>query len=707
MAAKRAKTAHADHSMRLMSLGRASFVSKSGIAKLLKDVEDNGIPDTYDRSAQYRARKDICNTETPYGRLVENVVCQGTNGKDFPIPFQNPLAFIAYHAENSPHYAEILERALAKKPCTPSTPWKVILYQDGVDPSDGLAKNHSRKSCVFYWSIAEFGLHALAHEEVWGTITIMRSLDTKNLEGGIGTLTHKVLEQFFNEVNDIRKAGVSLRIKAPRQNGEHVNVTHVFCEIGVLLADEPALKEMLDCKGHAGHKCCVLCANCSLHTLEHPLTERSDYWVGSDSTNWADFEKHNDDSLRNTVRALHNHHAAWKAKRMKKEQYDEKSACLGFNFNAKSIILNTCFMLGIASIVMYDWAHTYVCDGLADTELGQCMKAMHTARTPTRFSELGEYVASFTFPRNCGNPNHLFTESANRNNAANGGFTCSASEFLSLAPILHRYFSRVVQPRGFFLPLVLSMIAVLEVVMLLQAVKTGQVTPDALWDAIVRHLRLYKEAYGSGKMRPKHHYALHLPDMLRRFGFLLATFTHERKHRIVKRHTRDRCNLRSWALGALEDITCHQIWEMSLPFFMSLSSILPTRKALMSLREMFPGLSDDAFSLHRSIKCNGGQCDNGDVMSFLHEGDICIGELLMTVGVFDGREHTMWSFFALWQPWGASTSADELPGWGTLLMSDEHVVKVPMAHIDTVFLYRAADDRKSCLAYAPYEIRVR
>ena len=38
-------------------------------------------------------------------------------------------------------------------------------------PSDGVSKNHSRKCCAFYWSFAEFGMHALGHEEeVWGTI---------------------------------------------------------------------------------------------------------------------------------------------------------------------------------------------------------------------------------------------------------------------------------------------------------------------------------------------------------------------------------------------------------------------------------------------------------------------------------------------------------------------------------------------------------
>ena len=42
--------------------------------------------------------------------------------------------------------------------------------------------------------------------------------------------------------------------------------------------------------------------------------------------------------------------------------------------------------------------------------------------------------------------------------------------------------------------------------------------------------------YGRDKMRPKHHYAAHLPEQYRRFGFLVSCLTHERKHRLVKRY---------------------------------------------------------------------------------------------------------------------------------------------------------------------------
>ena len=188
--------------------------------------------------------------------------------------------------------------------------------------------------------------------------------------------------------------------------------------------------------------------------------------------------------------------------------------------------------------------------------------------------------------------------------------------------------------------------------------------------------------------------------MLARFGFLLSTFTHERKHRVVKRYTRDRRNLKSWNLGAIEDITCHQLWENRSPWFSSCSTSRPKGKALYGLREIFPGIADERFTLHNQIKCNGGQADAGDVVSFLFEGSMEICELLVTVGVSEGSVATLWSIISLWR----HQSNESDMSWWTFLVSD-NVVKVATRHVDTVCTYRMSDDRQSCVVHLPYELR--
>ena len=80
-----------ERSLELMSLGRASFVSKSGIANLLNTVKKEGLPATYDRSAQFRARKQVCQTVTPYGKLVVTIPVVFPDGKEGDIACRKPF----------------------------------------------------------------------------------------------------------------------------------------------------------------------------------------------------------------------------------------------------------------------------------------------------------------------------------------------------------------------------------------------------------------------------------------------------------------------------------------------------------------------------------------------------------------------------------------------------------------------------------------
>jgi len=188
--------------------------------------------------------------------------------------------------------------------------------------------------------------------------------------------------------------------------------------------------------------------------------------------------------------------------------------------------------------------------------------------------------------------------------------------------------------------------------------------------------------------------------MLQRFGFLLATFTHERKHRLVTRYTRDRKNLSTWDLGAIEDITCHQMWELKQDFSMAMKTSFPRGRILYALREIFPGVGDAAFTLISGTSCNGGQVCTGDIVSCLVDGAVQLGELLLTVGVKGSGTH---SIISLWQVDGAIEPAQ---AWVKFKVSDEHVVKVNTADsVDTVYTHRMADDRRSCAVYLPPEVR--
>jgi hypothetical protein len=615
---------------------------------------------------------------------------------------QNPFAWLQHNCMHSKDFAKIMQTALNTYPCLPASPWRLIIYQDGVDPSDGLAKNHSRKSAVYYWSFVELGLRALSKEEVWGVMTVSRYYEYTQLAGRHASLFEAVLNQFFGETHHFRKTGCALKFP----NGERALL---IAEASVLLADLPAMSECISCKGHAGLMCCPGCVNCTQEVgkMAVPLHLLTDMAISLANTSYKDFTKHSDASIRRVQEKLNAAHERLLKPRgdpdhITAEAFGEIETVLGWNWSPCDIILNRRFDLKIASMLMFDGAHIYVHDGLADNEIGMLMKKFHAARSKNAsYHELAHYLAGFTFPKNAPKLQHLFTDGAIRNNYKNGSFSCTGSEMLTLAPVLKRYLQNVVHPRGQFQEHVESMIAVLEVLEWLQSVKTGTVHWKDLDKAIVKHLELFKSCYGASEFKPKHHYSLHLGPMLKHHGFLLMTFVHERKHRLVVRYTRDRRNLKAWSAGAIEEITCHQLWELSEPFFGACQLAKLRGIVTIPLLEMFPGTAADDFTLLNGLNGNGGSINAGDVISCLHDGRPHLGQLLVAVGVQRADNYELHAIVALWQAHPESADVS----WPMYNVSADNVAIVPLAQLDTVFLYRMSADMSTCRVYMPLEVR--
>jgi hypothetical protein len=563
---------------KLAKLGHASYATASAIEKILKTIDFDGLPIAFSRRAQRRAVKSVCSTDTPYGKLLHDLPMDWTSMQrrqdGDSLTFQNPLAFMYYNCKKSAHYAEIVRRALDGYPCTPSTPWNLILYQDGVDASDGLAKNHHRKSAIFYWSFKEFGMRALAHEQVWGIIANVRVDECKAIDGGIARVFEKVLDDFFGVASNMQVAGATMSIDGSVR-GEPRMTRTIHAKAGIVLADIPALKELVECIGHSGMKFCCLCQDCiqtksDIGELLPTITAKA---VHMSCTLLSCFELHTNESIQATVRRVNALHAGLiandKTVVQNGEDYRLRCQVLGWSWSSANIVLNEKFNIKLADSIMYDWAHCYVHDGLGDNELGQCMKDV--PKEIASFEELGEYSYTFTFAKCHPNPKHLFEPAANKNNKKKGSFSCTGSEFLTLAPVIHRYFTEVVAKRAEQCPKFMnharSMAAVCKVIILLVFLPTSGLSWEQLAIAIHEHIELYKLVYGAETMRPKHHYVLHLPDMLRRFEFLFSTFVHERKHRLAKRYMVPRKNTKSFERGVMEDVTNHQLWELEQTFF--------------------------------------------------------------------------------------------------------------------------------------------
>ena len=697
-----------ERAAKLMSFGKSSHVSARGIKGLMEQIEEDGLPESFSRASQFRAKRNMCGTATPYGTLVKNVDVIGTfrsgtsvpKQKSFTIAFQNPFAFLHLACLQSQHYSMIMQKALDENPPSPSNPWTIILYSDGVDPTDTASKTHTRKFIIFYWTFMELGMAALAHEEVWGILTAVRESHAKALEGGITGLTSMCLDQFHGAEFDIMRAGVAVNFL----NGGRAKM---FAKVGVMLADEPAFKDMLDCKGHGGTKCCFLCQNCVLHKAPQgsiPLHLFSEYTVSIAEPDFKKFHMHSDQSLRDVITKLNEYKLV-----LNDKDFEIRSQMLGFNWNPKSIICNPTFQLQCVSFTMFDWAHTYICDGLADAEFGAFMQVMcRNKSSGTTYAGLAEYVEGFRVPKCRRSLARLFDGARYKNYVATGKFPATASEFLTLAPILRRYLRRVVQPLGCNPKHVESMVAVMDVVDMLQATKHRDcVQPSSLYRAIAMHFRLFIAAYGANDVRPKHHYALHLPLMLKQFGVLVTTLVHERRHKLAKKYARNRDATVQFERGLVEDVTCHQLWELGQPFFQTGSSAQPKGQIMKALRDMFPCSAGFDITLHDNIAVNGGVAKHGDVVSFAFEGHQCVGSLCLTIGVApcdheSPDHHDLVSIVRMWEPVEPTTDVE----CRSFRVTD-HQVKIQTQSLGTVYTYWRSECKSACAILVPYELRNR
>ena len=202
--------------------------------------------------------------------------------------------------------------------------------------------------------------------------------------------------------------------------------------------------------------------------------------------------------------------------------------------------------------------------------------------------------------------------------------------------------------------------------------------------------------------RPKHHYVLHLPDMLSRFGTLISTFTHERKHRLVIRYSRDRHSLVSWELGALEEITCHQLWEMTEPSSSYMSIGLdtphaPKRNTLFLLKEYFPDIADDDFRVASRCHTGVGSVSLDDLVLINSDGRGRVGEVLM---LFSAGAQS-WVVLAKWTVAG-------LDAHGRFARCDSELGATCMAPLGTIMCaltHKPTPDRRHTNAYIPFERR--
>ena len=657
---------------RLASLGRTANVAPPVLAKLLEDIGDD-IPSHCSRAAILRARQfAVDSIVTPYGPVLQHRTLATTSGTDFKCPILDPKAMLHHLCSACPAFASSVQSASNRRPPSAIRPGRIALYSDEVVPGNVLSHDNKRKMQVIYWSFIEMGGARLASEDFWMTLTVIRSSVVNDMVGGMSYVFRMLLQAFFDPSSHDFRTGVSIRI------GGLASV--MFAGLGMIVSDESALRQTWLCKGAGGTRLCMGCKNVVAHDSGLVENDRSGYLVPSTCSEFAKLDLHTDETIREIIDKL-----AANVGVMTKAQFAKLEQELGFNYCTNGVLCSP-EMRTIArpiSTNVWDWAHVYLVSGLLGLEFGLLISALRPHGL--NYNNFHDYLQLWTWPHRLSSRSATGKDCCSNKRSASslraGVFKHTASEGLSVYPILCHYVEKAILPTNLEVLACHSFMQLCLVLDMLIMVPRGVVPPAALQAEIERHLQMFKRAHGEEEMIPKHHMSLHLGHMLAMHGTLVNCLTHERKHRMVKRYSANRCNLANFEAGMLGEILSAHLEALSSDAVCPHGGLFVNprpagKKVAEAMQLQFPAASIGCVS-NEAFVSEFQSCARKDVVAFLYEGSHRVGEVWFHCKI-DGVAMTC------------------ISGWQPETMVKMKICKnptfVPTTQIEEVLLYSKTGD---------------
>jgi hypothetical protein len=614
----------------LSQLGRKSYVSQSGMSNLLKELHAQGLPAATSRASIQRAREATMQAASPFGPLLKKVaIALEKPTCNTMVSYIDPVALLAHMAEHCVEFSHYLHQRLKEAPPTPQSRWNIVVYSDEVTPGNQLKHDNKRKVQAVYWSFAELGAQWLSSELSWFVLTVVRSSVVNRMAGGMSTLLNIVLQSFFKQPHDLFDNGIVLHTVAGR--------SMLFATLGCMISDESAIKQSWACKGSSGTMLCLCCRNVVAADSELHNYEATGSLVPSTETDVSKFALHADASIRDVVSLLRRSKLV-----LNIGQFNKLQQACGFNWCPTGLLASAPLanIIKPISMTMWDWMHIYIVNGTFNLEVGLLLGRL--ARVSVTYKNMHNFVQGFVWPA------RLSSRSASgievfekRTGKVDDPLKCSASECLSVYGVLRLYLMQHVHSR-FDIHIDRACeccYLICHVLDLLLAIPKGQITVAALQCAIDAHSKAFQNVYGTSHWIPKHHYALHLPAMMKRHKFLLTCFVHERKHKIIKRLANQLHNTSAkFEASILEDAHNCQMSCLSDPAMLpnSTTHLTHKRKAPTALTKVVQEELNTVAEVWTSAECVFApmqKASRGDVAVALVENQLRVVEIWFHVQV--------------------------------------------------------------------------
>ena len=460
-------------------------------------------------------------TET-YSRVAHTVSLPLHHGGDFKWDVCRPDLLLRYFVEKCDIFNKVVQNTVRRT--GQGVPLNIVLYCDEITPGNILRPENKRRFDAFYFSFREFGAELLCRAEMWLPLAILRSGVIRTVRGGLSNCVRLLLRTFFVE-GTFASTGVPLATEEP---------VLLFGRLGNLLADEAALKACWNSKGASGLKPCFVCKNVVMRNSD--LIQGQHYLVETTCSDFNRFDISSDDDVWAAYDNLRRQHGTGT-----KARFEQLEMACGFGFDPDAMLGDMELRRHVlpASCTTYDWLHVYIASGIVNVELAVFFRRARES-LGIKFEHVVQFAqASWTWPRVFRRHGKVVQDmfSETREKACKDTMKCGASEILGAYPLLRFFVQTIIAPTRKLDMEVKSLLSLFRCLDLLVRAKQKVPRPDALLAAIQAHSKDYQAAYKEDTdLKPKHHFAFHVPSQLARDGVLLDTFTVERKHQLAKHH---------------------------------------------------------------------------------------------------------------------------------------------------------------------------
>jgi hypothetical protein len=447
---------------------------------------------------------------------------------------------LQYFTDYAPAFGTLLAETIEKH----AGALHLIVYADEVTSGNPLRVDNARKFWGIYVSILEFGHQHLSNESLWLPLAMLRTQVVHQVRGGFSFCMRRLFRSWFCKDPMDLSVGVVLRLP-----GGSVSVTF---GLDIYLADLDAIRACLGVKGTSGIRPCLKCRNCMIKG--HPSCRPGAYQVDITCTDMEKLDFTDDSDLWANHDTLVHHHRSGD---LNKKSFDELQQAMGLTCNNTGLLGDLDLRLHFKPITAtrFDWMHIMFVSGVFNFELRALLKKSKDTMQ-IGFAQIHAYVgASWCFQDSfmhvAGSCRKVFNESRARAATRREGLKGSASEFLTIYPVVRHFVETILMTNPEMHACGQSFLSLCEVIDTIVSVKRG--TFDDVSDAAVavhvavtRYRTAASLAYGTKKVKPKSHVLMHVPGQILSDQGVYDCFALERKHQVPKQYAQTVVNFSSF-----------------------------------------------------------------------------------------------------------------------------------------------------------------